>query len=316
VSDYEKAQRRRNFVVGAFVIIGLSALGWLIFKFRDLPIWMSELKSFKVVVQFQTAPGVQTDTPVRFCGYEIGRVTEVMAPQVLEDLKTGLRYHQTRVVMMIEDQYVNVPSNVEVKLMSRGLGSSYIELKIDPQKPVETIEGDEPKYLYDGINLQGSTGLTSEFFPEESQKKFEQLVQSFSSLIDNANDVLGDPDNKENLKLTLAHLSEATQQAKQTLQDFQGLSVAGTTALNKADVRIDELVASMVNTSDELGRTASELKIVLEKVNRGQGSASRIVNDGKLYENLIENTKQLQLLLEDLRNVITRVNEEGLRSVY
>ncbi|MHC4758131.1 MAG: MlaD family protein [Planctomycetota bacterium] len=316
MSDYEKAQRRRNFVVGAFVIIGLSALGWLIFKFRDLPIWMSELKSFKVVVQFQTAPGVQTDTPVRFCGYEIGRVTEVMAPQVLEDLKTGLRYHQTRVVMMIEDQYVNVPSNVEVKLMSRGLGSSYIELKIDPQKPVETIEGDEPKYLYDGINLQGSTGLTSEFFPEESQKKFEQLVQSFSSLIDNANDVLGDPDNKENLKLTLAHLSEATQQAKQTLQDFQGLSVAGTTALNKADVRIDELVASMVNTSDELGRTASELKIVLEKVNRGQGSASRIVNDGKLYENLIENTKQLQLLLEDLRNVITRVNEEGLRSVY
>jgi phospholipid/cholesterol/gamma-HCH transport system substrate-binding protein len=316
VSDYETAQRKRNLVVGVFVIIGLSAFGYMVWKFRDLPLWISELKSFEVIVRFPTAPGVQRDTPVRFCGYQIGRVTEVMAPHILEDKNTGLRYHQTEVVMMVGNRYVNIPSNVEVKLMSRGLGSSYIELKVDPTKPVESIDTEKPKYLYKGITLQGSTGMTSEFFPEESQQKFEQLVESFTSLLSNANDIIGDPENKENLKTTLAHLSEATLEAKKTLEDFQKLSNTGTVTLKNADVRVNELVASMVNTSEELSKAASELGLVLEKVNRGQGSASQLLNNGKLYENLIEDTQQLQLLLEDLRSLIEKVNEEGLRSVY
>jgi ABC-type transporter Mla subunit MlaD len=316
VSDYEKTQKKRNFIVGVFVIVALFALGWLVFKFRDLPIWISELKSFKVVVQFQTAPGIQRDTPVRFCGYEIGRVTEVEAPQVLEDLSTGLRYHQTKVILMIGQQYVNIPSNVEVKLMSRGLGSSYIELKIDPAKPVETIEKDKPKYLFDGINLQGSTGMTSEFFPEESQKKFEQLIGSFTDLINNANDVMGDPSNKENLKSILANLSGATLEAQKTLKDFQELSKTGTITLKNANTQIDELVVSIVNTSEELSKVASELRVVLNKVNSGQGSASQFLNNGKLYENLVEDTEQLQLLLEDLKILINKVNENGLRSIY
>jgi ABC-type transporter Mla subunit MlaD len=259
---------------------------------------------------------VQRDTPVRFCGYQIGRVTEVMAPQILEDKKTGLRYHQTEVVIMVGNRYVNIPSNVEVKLMSRGLGSSYIELKIDPTKPVESIDPEKPKYLYKGITLQGSTGMTSEFFPEESQKKFENLVERFTSLLNNANDIIGDPENKENLKTTLANLSEATLEAKKTLEDFQELSNTGTATLKNTDTRVDELVVSLVNTSEQLGSTASELRMVLEKINSGQGSASQLLNNGKLYENLIEDTQQLQLLLEDIRSLIEKVNEEGLRSVY
>ena len=315
MSDYERSQRRRNLVVGAFVLIGLAALTYMLGKFRDFPLWINELRSFKVYVQFPSAPGVQQDTAVRFCGYEIGQVSEVMAPRPLEDDR-GLTYHQTVVVMMIDDQYVNIPANVEVKLMSRGLGSSYIELKVDPEKPVETIEEGKPKYLYDGIKLQGSQGMTSEFFPEESQKKFEQLVESFTTLIHNANDVLGDPNNKQNFEAVLANLSRATEEATATLKDFQELSSAGTEAIKNTDTRVDELVVSLVGTSEALGKTAGELRLILEKINQGQGSASQMLNNGRLYENLVENTQQLQLLLEDLRSLVEKVNQQGLRSVY
>jgi len=89
VSDYETTQRRRNIIVGIFVIVAVCAFFWLIFKFGDLPVFVSEWKSFKVRVQFPTAPGVQENTSVRFCGYEIGRVTKVEPPKVLKDLNTG-----------------------------------------------------------------------------------------------------------------------------------------------------------------------------------------------------------------------------------
>ena len=132
MSDYETSERRRNLIVGVFVVGALCALLWLIFQFRDLPGAVTKLNSFPVLVQFPTAPGVQKDTPVQFCGYQIGRVTKVMYPEPRRDLITGQVYHQILVVLSIDKKHVNIPSNVEVKLMTRGLGSSYIDLKVDP----------------------------------------------------------------------------------------------------------------------------------------------------------------------------------------
>jgi phospholipid/cholesterol/gamma-HCH transport system substrate-binding protein len=286
----------------------------MIYKFGDVPGIVSKLGSFQVFVQFPTAPGVQEDTPVRFCGYQIGRVTKVMAPDIRKDLNTGLEYHQTLVVLSIGKKYVNIPSNVEVKLMTRGLGSSYIELKVDPALPLTRRYPDreETVYLVDEILLQGSAGMTSEFFPEESQKKLEQLVDGLGSFIDNANEILGDPNSKENFRTILANLTDATNQLTGTLEEFQKFSAAGTTTLQNADRKVDKVVAVMIDTSAELSKTTAQLRLILEKVNTGQGSAARFVNDGRLYENLLENAQQTQVLLQELKLFIAESRKKGL----
>ncbi len=291
MSDYETTQRRRNIIVGVFVIVAVCAFFWLIFKFGDLSRLVSDLKSFKVSVQFQTAPGVLPDTTVRFCGYQIGRVAKVEPPKVLKDLNTGQFYHQTIVVLNIERKYDDIPANVDVKLMTRGLGSSYIELKL---KHFDVMEP-TGEFLVAGSLLQGSTGMTSEFFPEESQKKFEELVDGFSSLIQNVNDIIGDPNSKESLQRTLANVSEATKQATQAIKEIQKFFAAGT------------------NTSEELTKTATELRAILDKVNNGQGTLARLVNDGRLYENLLENTQQLEVLMQEIKDFIAEYREKGVK---
>jgi len=314
VSDYETTQRRRNMIVGVFVVVGICALVWLIFKFGDLPTAVTKMGSFQVYVQFPTAPGVQKDTPVRFCGYQIGRVTEVMAPDERKDLMSGLKYYQTVAILSIDKRYVNIPSNVEVKLMTRGLGSSYIELKQTPGKPAEPIDPNRPEtvFLVDKILLQGSTGITSEFFPEESQKKLDELVDGIIALIANANDIIGSPNNKENLQKILANLTEASQEAKQTIEEFRKFAVAGTTTLKSADTKAEELVVAMVDTSEEVSKAAAQMRLILEKINNGQGSASRLINDGRFYENLLENTQQVQLLLEELKSFVAQARDKGV----
>lgn len=312
MSDYETIQRRRNITVGIFVITAICAMIWLIFKFGDLPIKVSEFRSFQVTVQFPTAAGVQENTTVYFCGFPVGSVTEVRPPQVLKDMKTDQFYHQTIVVLSIDKEYDNIPEDVEVKLMSRGLGSSFIELKT---KPFDITQTDR-KFLGTGSKLQGSTGMTSEFFPEESQKKLEDLADSFNTLVKNTNDIIGDPNNKENLKSILTNLSEATNRATHALEAFQQLSVSGTTTLKNADVRMKELIIAMVGTSEELSKTATQLRTVLEKINEGGGSLGRLVNDGRFYENMLENSRQLQVLLEEMTSFIADVNESGLRNKW
>ena len=290
MSDYETAQRKRNLIVGTFVFVALCALVWLIFKFGDLPEMVSGWRSFKLKVQFLSAPGVQRSTPVRFCGYQIGTVSEVLPPEIRKDIKTGLEYHQTIVVLNIDKKYHDIPGDVDVKLMTRGLGSSYIEFKpqpLDPNKPPAGV-------LTADSLLQGSTGVSSEFFPEESQKKLEKLVESFTALMNNANEIVGDETNKENLKSTMANLSETSKEATAAIKEFKEFFVAA------------------VSTSEELSKTVTELRVILEKINSGQGSVAKLINDGHLYENLLENTQQLEMLLEEMTLFISRASDKGV----
>jgi len=346
VSDYETSQRRRNVVVGLFVILGMCAFVWLILKFGDLPGFVTKLDSFEVFVQFSTATGVQKDTPVQFCGYQIGRVTNIMAPEIRNDIVSGLEYYQTVVILSIDKRYVTIPSSVGVKLMTRGLGSSYIELKQVPEVPVVPLDPNRPetKFLVDKIWLQGSTGMTSEFFPEESQKKLDGLIDGLENLISNANDIIGNKDSKENIMKTLANFAEASKQAKDTLEEFEKLAAAGTTTLENADAKVEDVVAAVVDTSEEIRKFAAagtstlksidakteqlvaamvdtseqlsgamgELRLVLEKVNNGQGSAARLINDGNFYENLLENTEQLKALLEEMKSFIAEWKDKEI----
>ncbi len=332
MSDYESTQRRRDVIVGIFVICGLAALGWMIFKFGDLPTAVTQMKSFQVYVQFPTAPGVQKDTPVRFCGYQVGRVTHVMAPELRKD-DQGREYHQTVCILSINKRYVDIPSNVDVKLMTRGLGSSYIELKVDPDRlpaPPQDPNRPQTKFLVDGMSLQGSTGISSEFFPEESQEKLTALVDSVGVFIDNANDIIGDRENKGNIKATLAHLSDATKNAsramekatemmedtEKTLAEFRTLAATGTETAKSFDAKAERLASALVGTSGEISQAVSQLRLAMEKVNQGQGTAGRLITDARIYENLLESTEQLNVLLKDFKDLIDKVSEKGIRSIY
>lgn len=331
MSDYEAVQRRRNIVVGGFALIGLFAFSWMVLKFGDMPAAVSQFRSFLVLARFSSAPGVQKDTPVRFCGYQIGRVTLVkppaMLPEVVNGQETGRIFHQSVVVMAIEKKYNQIPANSRIRLMSRGLGSSYIEIKAplpweDPP-PSEEV-------LCNGCIMQGETGMTSEFFPEESQQKFEDLVDGIRAFVANANDILGDPNNKTNIHGILANINDASckastmlvqaektlSEASEAIQSYQALAVTGQSTLKHADVRIDELVTAVSATSEELGKSAAQMRLLLEKINHGEGTAGKLIADARLYEKMLETTAQLQIVLNEAQRTFRGINERGLKRVY
>jgi phospholipid/cholesterol/gamma-HCH transport system substrate-binding protein len=293
-------------VVGIFVIVAVIAFFWMIFKFGDLPILVSEIKSYEVKIQFPSAPGVQRDTPVRFCGYQIGTVTDVKPPTVLQDLNTKKWYHQTMVIVSIDNHFKDIPDIVQAKLMTRGLGSSYIDLRIPP---VDALKG---KVLVEGSLLQGSTGVSSEFFPEETQAKLEELITDVTAFVKNSNEVVGDVNNKANIKTALANLADASKEANDAIRQIKEAANAGKTMFRNADARTTQLTTSLVATSDKLGEVMTNLDSVLAKINEGQGTAGKLVNDGRLYEQLLEDSKQLHLVLQDMKTFVTESTEKGL----
>jgi len=294
-------------IVGVFVIIAVIAFFWMVFKFGDLPGFVSEIKSFEIRIQFPTAPGVQRDTPVRLCGYQIGTVTQVNPPTVLQDLDTKQSYYQTLVIVSIDNRFKNnIPDNVTAKLVTRGLGSSYIDLE------VLSLEAPKGKVLVEGSLLQGSTGVSNEFFPAETQKKLEELIVNISEFVKNSNEIVGNSENQSNLKATLANLSEASKHAIESMKTLQEATAAGRTLIQNVDNRTDRLTESLVVTSDKLAQVMTNLDSILVKINEGQGTAGKLVNDGRLYEQFLQNSKELDILLKEIRLFVTESKKKGI----
>jgi len=305
VSDYESTQTRRNMIVGVFVVIALCALGWLIYRFGDLPTKVSEYNSFDLLVQFPTAQGLQKSTSVKFCGCQIGRVTRIAPPRILEDLDTGLLYHQALAVLSINKKYSNIPDNSAVKLITRGLGSSYVEVIADPLHPSNT-------FFKDNSKVQGGKGSANEFIPEETQRKLEELVTNLDKFINHANEIIGDPENKANLKQTLANLTNATKQATETLKEFEELSVSARQVVTNFDDKVEKIFPYFLTSSEELSKRLIEAKSLMDKLNDGSGTAARFLNDGKLYEELLESTRQLNMLLTEMTAFMVKAKEKGV----
>jgi len=306
MTDYNTLQKRRNMIVGGFVVVALCAFLYMVYKFQELPIVMGRFRSFQIMVNFPNARGAQENTSVEYCGRQIGRVIDVSPPFPFRD-EQGRTYHQIKVTMAVENKYVNIPSNVDIKLMRRGLGSSYIELRRDPNKPPEPLDPERPEtaFLVDEMELQGSTGMTSEFLPPEFQNEVKTLVGSINTLANNVNKIIGDRENQANFKQTLVNITALTEratamteQARKMLESMGQLSDAGTEAVQ--------------NTAEQLDGTLTELREILSKANSGDGTAARLLNDGRLYENLLDSSEELKMSLEQLKTFTTDLNDEGV----
>ncbi len=308
MADYETSQRKRNIAVGAFVLIGLAAFVWMVYLFGEMPIIAARWRAYEVDVRFEEAPGIQENTPVYFAGYPVGRVTRIKQPTIMQHLETDKWMHMTQVTIAIEDKFDQIPEDVRVRLMQRGFGSSFIRMDAEP---FDVREPPGP-FLRAGSLVQGQTGMTSEFFPEETQKKLEELVGSMIALINNANDIIGDEATKANILQTVENMTDVTAQARLTLQAFEDFADKGTGTLELADEEIQKLVAAVVNTAEELSSASAQLRVLLNKAHEGDGTLARILNDPKLYEQLLEDARQVEFLMQDIRAFIQEVTETGV----
>ncbi len=317
MADYNTLQQRRNMVVGGFVLIAFCAFVWLVFIFGELPIAVSRFRSFRVLVNFPNVPGVQMNTPVRYCGYQVGRVIGISPPFLFKEPDTGRRFHQVKVTLAIDRDFKDIPSNVDVLLMKRGLGSSYIEFDFDPDREITGVLGDHAV-------MQGGLGTTSEFLPKAVQEKIEELVNAVTALADSANMIIGDSENRQNIKEMLVNVKLATEQATKALKSFEAMSETGRTRIDQTADKADKTLDSIKALSDtstvrvdevagELSGTIARIRRILAKVDEGDGTAAKLLNDGRLYENLLDSSQELSLALEQLKELAAQAREKGVK---
>ena len=85
-------------------------------------------------------------------------------------------------------------------------------------------------------------------------------------------------------------------------QELSSVKISET--LDKTNITIDQATASLLgveNTMAEATITMTELKSIVEKMGNGEGTLGKMLNDEELYTNLSATTREMDLLLQDIR---------------
>jgi phospholipid/cholesterol/gamma-HCH transport system substrate-binding protein len=293
-----KISREIKTAILVIASILLFIWGYSFLKGRDL---FANYKTF--FVQYDNVEGLQGSAPVTINGLVVGKVSKI---KFLDS--TG----KVQVELQIKSDFPFSKSSVAYIYEPGLIGGK--QIMITPNFEDKTI-------AESGITLQGGTvpGLTTLVAQKLTplQDKVEKMVVSADKLLKNVNSVL-DAKTKDHLKSSIANLDETLAEFKvasgtvnEMLADNKGKINTTMANVNKASgnfAKISDSIAK-VNigaTVKKLEKTLASVDQIMSDVQAGKGTLGKLAKDEALYTNFNKTSKELELLLQDLRLNPTR----------
>jgi len=329
--------RGRNVAVGLTVMAGLAMLGVLSLLFSGLPSWTRG--GYDLSVALDNAGGLRNGDAVNLNGKAVGKVTSIEFSD--GDPAKGLMIH----ARLDSDQ--KIPADVKAVVVppAVGMGTSVLNfvapmtgqaskefLPTDGTAVVQgsTVPGmtemmqkasvllDQIGVTLTAINTGAGPGGTT--LPADSPiALLTGSLKKMSAALDATLAVVGDKDNQQNIKLTLANLRTFTTQGVAAMGEVKGLLAQAsgvmtdiTKATSKASNNVDQLTQNLIRNTEDVSRTMATLNAALTKMERGDGTAGKLLNDPKLYNNLVDITEQMTSIMKDLQLLVKEWKDRGV----
>lgn len=144
------------------------------------------------------------------------------------------------------------------------------------------------------------------------QAKVESAIVSADSLMTGFNKVL-DPSTQKDLKTTIEDLSKTMASFKSAAHTLDQLLADNDDKLSRTFTNLDEMAGNFNQLSDTLANldikllvdnlqgVVSNFETISNKLNKGDGTLGKFINDDAVYVNLERATQQLQELLQDIK---------------
>ena len=258
--------------------------------------------SNKLFVVYENVAGLAPSAPVTLNGLTIGKVNSI---SINPDGKLLVELHITT------DFPISKSSIAEI--YDSGLvGGRQIAIKPNLLDKNYTVSGD---YLQASSKLGLTDALAQQLEP--LQAKIQQLLENADVLFSNVNDIL-DTQTRQNLKNSIASLNTTLSEFSVASKNINGLLAENKSKLNNTLNNVDKVSGNFATISDSLakanlGQTVKNLEKTLAKVDKimaeleqGNGTMGKLIKDETMYTNFAKTSKELELLLQDLRLNPTR----------
>ena len=287
--------------IGLTIVIALliAIIGFRLMQ--DVPIFRPSLQLYTV---FDRVDGVSVGTSVYLSGVKIGSVNrvELAGPD------------SVRVVL-------NLSYTEGIPVGSR----AYIEsADLIGGKRVRIHHSGQDEMLPDGGYIEGvyDHGAFAELqsFAEDVKPDIQRSTGNLADVLSQIDEILKDG-GKEDLRGTIATLSSSSRQIDRLLQersaDLEESIISLKHIMQNLDTlstgrqsQLDDILENLETTSQELGvisrelgGVSSELHVMMQQINSGEGTLGRLIQDPSLYENL-------DSLAVNLKNISRKMEDE------
>jgi phospholipid/cholesterol/gamma-HCH transport system substrate-binding protein len=300
---------KREIKVGMFFAIALFILATIIFIVGDFST-LFRGEGYPLYADFESAAGLERKTVVKMAGVKIGLVKEIrlkgFRAEVLFDIEKGVEVYKDSTAM----------------LASLGLlGEKYIEI----------IPGEGPEICQPGDTIQSLTPVSFDQLGSLLMSVGEDIAGLGKAL----KEMLGGEEPKMNFQQILQNLSVLTKDLKELTQENKGTLSAGIQSSNQTIQRFDQRVEDIANNLDELigvmksmleenrgnivdstekltalieeaEAALKRLNEALEKVNRGEGTLGKLIQDPELYDRAEKTLREVEKATEQVSSMRVR----------
>jgi len=294
-----KLTREIKTAILVIAAIALFIWGYSFLKGKDL---FTDYKT--LYVKYKNVEGLVIGAPITINGLSVGKVTDIKL-----DNKTAM----ITVEMQINTDFpISKTSVAEIYAGSLLTGGKQLAILPNPSDPTPAVDGD---FLVSSSKLDLTDALAGQLEPLKD--KITKLLDNANLMLENVNDILNKK-SKDDLRNSLATLSATMNEFHKASQSLNGIMDDNKNKIGGIVTDFKKVSSDFTNISDDLnkaklGETAENLKVTLANVDKiladlqsGKGTLGKLIKDESFYNNLSRTSRELELLLQDLRLNPTR----------
>jgi phospholipid/cholesterol/gamma-HCH transport system substrate-binding protein len=348
-----------RFRVGIFVVIAMCILGILIFLNSEG--WVQQ---YTIFIKPTSAPGVTAGTPIRKNGILIGRVKSVKTQDDHVLLTLGInrdeRIFENEVCSIGAEsilgdsvvEFMPMSAQERGRLISENHVMAKVALKRNPLEFIDMFADLKPELSETlavvrtgaqavdeaGKGIRELTDSVQNAFQDEDSdfkqlladfrlmsQKAQVALENFNRIFENANEIVGDPELKGQIKSALAEIPKIFQEIRVTVADtretirsfgtipdgvnsnLENLEVFTRSLKQEGPEVLAQINASLENV-DQLVAQVKAFTSTLSNIQNSDSSISRFLNDTEIYDevrrtvaNIRDTSEKLEPLMNDLR---------------
>lgn len=290
--------------VGAIVTAAIAGLIWGINFLKGTDLFTNTHKIYAI---YDNIDGLVSSNRVIINGYRIGHVKKI---RFLPDNSGKM------IASLTVRPDIFIPKNSIARIVSSDFfGGKAIQIEL----------GNDSLQVEDGdtLNSELKSGIEQQLGPVKD--KAERLIESLDSVA-TAFHILMDASTRRNISSSFSHLAVVLTNLEQTTSALNNM-ITGDGKLKRSIDNIESISSNLKNSNEKisniltnfssvsdslakadlattiynLSNSAAELNSILNKINKGNGSLGKMVNDDSLYVNLSETVATLDKLLLDLK---------------
>jgi len=293
----------KELIVGFTAIITILLFVWLFSFLKGNNLFVSSDRYYAV---FDDIGGLEESAPVEINGYKAGIVRDI---RFINDGSGKL------LVSFGISRGYNIPVGSVAEITPETILAGM---------KVQIIMANTSVYLNNGDTLESrlDKGFMGSMDAELTPliEKADEIITSIDTLLNGMKLILND-ELRENIGRSSRNISEASYKLDTligksgdnissliyNLDNFSAMLAKNTSAVDSSLKNISAITGELSESDlkasvDNFNIAVKETTSLLEKLNRGEGSAGLIMNDDSLYINLTNSLGQLNLLMEDIKS--------------